>query len=153
MTLQDRFAPERLIAAACEEVGSDDFGTDFDQEETWREGLGLLCEGFVAEARLNGLGVGEALVLDLTPPEGRYWSVTLENIWHECIEHRRRRSSLTNAHAVRNDDGTVRIVIAATDPGRPNWLDTGHRHRGFVLLRWLDNPTAPEVTARVEPLG
>ena len=96
------------------------------------------------------LDEGEALVLDLTPPDTRYWSVTLENIWHECIDHRRRRSSLTNAHAVREADGTVRVVIAATDPGQPNWLDTGRRHRGFVLLRWLDNPTAPQVTARVE---
>jgi hypothetical protein len=95
----------------------------------------------------------EALVVDLTPPEGRYWSVTLENIWHECIDHRRRRSSLTNAHAVRNEDGTVRVVIAARDPGHANWLDTGHRHRGFVCLRWLDNPAAPEVTTRVERLA
>jgi hypothetical protein len=99
------------------------------------------------------LDEGEALVLDLTPPDTRYWSVTLENIWHECIDHRRRRSSLTNAHAVREADGTVRVVIAATDPGHPNWLDTGQRHRGFVLLRWLDNPTAPEVTARVEQMS
>ena len=30
MTLQDRFAPERLIAAASEEVGSDDFVQDLD---------------------------------------------------------------------------------------------------------------------------
>lgn len=33
MTLQDRFAPERLITAACEEVGCDDFGA-----EGWRPG-------------------------------------------------------------------------------------------------------------------
>jgi hypothetical protein len=99
------------------------------------------------------LAEGEALVVDLTPPEGRYWSVTLENIWHECIDHRRRRSSLTNAHAVREADGTVRVVISADDPGHDNWLDTGRRHRGFVCLRWLDNPVAPVVTARVERLG
>ena len=99
------------------------------------------------------LAPGEALVVDVTPPETRYWSVTLENIWHECIDHRRRRSSLTNAHAVRESDGTVRVVIGATDPGHPNWLDTGQRHRGFVTLRWLDNPVTPAVTTRVERLG
>ena len=42
----------------------------------------------------------EALVIDLDPPATRYWSVTLENIWHECLEPRRRRSSITNAAAV-----------------------------------------------------
>ena len=34
MTLQERFAPEALIAAACEQAGSDDFG-----EEGWQDGL------------------------------------------------------------------------------------------------------------------
>jgi len=96
------------------------------------------------------LGDGEALIVDIEPPDTRYWSVTLENIWHECIDHRRRRSSLTNATAVRNDDGTVRVVIAATDPGAPQVA----RHRPPPpRLRpppLLDNPTAPEVTTRVE---
>jgi hypothetical protein len=96
---------------------------------------------------------GEALVLDFLPPHTRYWSVNLTNIWHECIDHRRRRSSLTNASAIRNDDGSVRVVVAPTDPGHANWLDTGHRHRGFVVLRWLDNPTAPVVTTTLERVG
>ena len=75
-----------------------------------------------------------------TPATGR---VTLENIWHECIDHRRRRSSLTNAQR-RPTRPTAPSASSsrATDPGHPNWLDTGHRHRGFVLLRWLDNPAA-----------
>ena len=116
--------------------------TDLGDAETTPDNLYMIGTFRLAE--------GESLVLDLTPPDTRYWSVTLENIWHECIDHRRRRSSLTNAHAVREDDGTVHVVIGAIDPGHPNWLDTGHRHRGFVLLRWLDNPDAPTVTTRIE---
>ena len=92
---------------------------------------------------------GEALELEIEPPATRYWSVTLENIWHECLEPGRRRSSLTNATAVPDEDGKVRVTAAADDPGTANWLDTGGRHRGFVLLRWLDRPEAPEVTTRV----
>ena len=34
-------------------------------------------------------------------------------------------------------------------PGADNWLDTGGRHRGFVILRWLDNPRPPDVRCRV----
>ena len=30
-------------------------------------------------------------------------------------------------------------------PGRGHWLDTGGRHRGFIILRWLDNPEPPAV--------
>jgi hypothetical protein len=91
----------------------------------------------------------QALELEIEPPDTRYWSVTLENIWHECLEPGRRRSSLTNASVVPGPDGKVTVTIAGEDPGTPNWLDTGGRHRGFVLLRWLDRPEAPAVTTRV----
>jgi hypothetical protein len=99
------------------------------------------------------LGPDEALVLDLEPPNTRYWSVTVENIWHECLQPRRRRSSLTHAAAAPDADGRVRIVLAASDPGAANWLDTAGRHRGFVLLRWLDNPAPPAVTTSVVALA
>ena len=39
------------------------------------------------------------------------------------------------------------------DPGAANWLDTGGRRRGFVTVRWLDNPSAPPVEASVVPLA
>ncbi|MDT5119879.1 MAG: hypothetical protein QOE30_5618, partial [Mycobacterium sp.] len=42
------------------------------------------------------LDPGQALVLDIEPPDTRYWNVTLESIWHECLEPRRRHSSVTN---------------------------------------------------------
>ncbi len=95
------------------------------------------------------LDPGEALVIELEPPDTRYWSITLENIWHECIDARRRRSSITDAHAVRASNGMVNVIASATDPGVDNWIDTGGRHRGFVILRWLDNPAPPKVTLRV----
>lgn len=97
----------------------------------------------------------EALVIDATPPDTRYWNLTIENVWHECFDARRRRISVTNAAAVPRPDGRVRFVIAARDPGilDANWLDTGGRRRGFVTFRWLDNPHPPEVTTRVVPLA
>jgi len=97
------------------------------------------------------LAPDQALVLDLAPPDTRYWSVTVENIWHECIDPRRRRSSLTNAGAVSDDQGRVRVVVSAQDPGVANWLDTGGRHRGFVVVRWLDHPEPPPVVTQVVP--
>ena len=75
----------------------------------------------------------QALVLDIEPPDTRYWNVTLENIWHECLEPRRRHSSVTS-RAVRPDaDGRVRIAISGEDLGFGHWLDTGGRQRGFVV--------------------
>ena len=46
-------------------------------------------------------------------------------------------------------DGTVRLAIGAHDSGHGHWLDTGGRTRGFVTVRWLDNPQAPEVDVQV----
>lgn len=95
----------------------------------------------------------EALVIDTVPPQTRFWNLALESIWHECLDVGRRRTSITNAGAVLRPDGSVRIVVAAGDPRVPNWLDTGGRARGFMLFRWLDNPSPPEVTARLVPVA
>jgi Sulfotransferase family len=59
VTLQERFDPERLIATACEETGSDDFGDD-----GWQPGLQRLADGLVNEARLSAIGV-EIAYLDM----------------------------------------------------------------------------------------
>jgi hypothetical protein len=99
------------------------------------------------------LDPGQALVLDIKPPDTRYWNVTLENIWHECLEPRVRHSSVTNRAIQPDAAGRVRIAISARDYGFGHWLDTGGRHRGFVLLRWLDNPDPPDVTVSVRDGG
>lgn len=99
------------------------------------------------------LEAGQALVLDIDPLDTRYWSITLENVWHECLDPFRTRSSGTQASFAPRPDGTVRVVIAAEDPGVPNWLDTGGRGRGFIVLRWLDNPDPPDVTVTLTDLA
>ncbi|MDA2893127.1 DUF1214 domain-containing protein [Mycolicibacterium sp. BiH015] len=91
----------------------------------------------------------ETLLLEFAPPDTRYWNVTLESAWHECLEPRHRHSSVTNKGVTPDEDGQVRIAIGADDTGRGHWLDTGGRGRGFVVVRWLDNPEAPEVRSTV----
>lgn len=59
MMLQDRFNPERLIATACAEAGTDDFG-----EDGWQSGLARLAYGLVHEARLSVIGI-EIAYLDV----------------------------------------------------------------------------------------
>jgi hypothetical protein len=124
--------PNELVTAEAADLGADN---------TTPDNLYMIGTFRLAE--------GEQLVLDLEPPATRYWSITLENIWHECIDVRRRASSLTNASAQTDGDGQVRVVVSADDPEHPNWLDTGGRHRGFIVLRWLDNPEPPAVTTAV----
>ncbi len=130
-------APNQLVTAEADALGG---------ENTTPDNLYML-----GTFRLDR---GELLCLEFEPPATRYWSITVENIWHECIEPRRRRSSLTNAMAITEADGTVTVPIGGSAPapgstGAGNWLDTGERHRGFVVLRWLDNPNPPDVRCRV----
>jgi len=99
------------------------------------------------------LDPGQALVLDIQPPDTRYWNVTLESVWHECLEPRRRHSSVTNRGVRPDADGRVRIAISSEDFGFGHWLDTGGRNRGFVVVRWLDNPSPPDVTVSVLERG
>jgi Sulfotransferase family len=59
VTLQERFTPDRLIATACDEAGSDDFGDD-----GWQLGLQRVTDGLINEARLSDIGV-EIAYLDI----------------------------------------------------------------------------------------
>jgi uncharacterized protein DUF1214 len=124
--------PNELVTAAAAELG----GADTTPDNLYMIGT------FALES-------DESLVLEIQPPGTRYWNVTLESIWHECLEPQRRHSSVTD-RAVRPDgDGRVRIAISGNDFGHGHWLDTGGRERGFVVLRWLDNPQPPAVTTTV----
>jgi hypothetical protein len=79
----------------------------------------------------------EALVVDVVPPRCDYWMFVLHNRWLESLDYRYHRISLNDSSAVRESDGSLRVVVAQRDPGHPNWLDTaGHRH-GTLGVRWV----------------
>ena len=124
--------PNALLTAEAAELGSADTTPD-----------NLYMIGTFA------LEPDESLVLEFSPPDTRYWNITLENIWHECLEPRHRHSSVTNKGCRPDADGVARIAIGTKDFGHGHWLDTGGRCRGFVVLRWLDNPEAPAVRTTV----
>jgi hypothetical protein len=93
----------------------------------------------------------EALIVEVTPPEGLYWSYSLGNVWWETIDYGNRQSSLNGHQAVVDDDGKVRVVVAHRDPGVANWLDTAGHSEGPIILRCVRTETAPVPTTRVVP--
>ncbi len=93
----------------------------------------------------------EALVIEVTPPDGLYWSYSLGNIWWETIDYGNRQSSLNGYQAAVDDDGKVRVVVAHHDPGVANWLDTAGHSQGPIILRCVRTETAPVPTTRVVP--
>ena len=95
------------------------------------------------------LDADEALILEVEPPEGVYWSYSLGNPWWETIHYGRHQSSLNAHQAAVDSDGLVRVVLSARDPGVANWLDTAGHSNGAMILRCVRTQTAPTPKAQV----
>lgn len=100
------------------------------------------------------LGDGEALVVTVHDPpnEFLYWGLTTATAWMESLDYRYRTTNLNNHTAQRSEDGNWRLVISPTDPGVPNWLDTGGRREGYMLVRWVLADGPPHPTAELVPI-
>ncbi len=99
------------------------------------------------------LGPDEALLVEVTPPVGLYWSFSLGNAWWETIDYGRHQSSLNGHQAAVDEDGVLRAVIAHEDPGVANWLDTAGHSAGPVILRCVRTESAPVPVTRVVPFS
>lgn len=99
------------------------------------------------------LAPDEALVVEVEPPQGLYWSYSIGNPWWETIDYARHQSSLNGHQAEIDTDGVMRVVIAHEDPGVANWLDTAGHGEGPVILRCVRTDTAPVPATRVVPFS
>ncbi len=91
----------------------------------------------------------QALILEVEPPKGVYWSISLGNPWLETIHYGRHQSSLNGHQAVVDPDGLVRFVLSSKDPGVANWLDTAGHSNGAMLLRCVRTESAPVPSSRI----
>jgi hypothetical protein len=103
------------------------------------------------------LAEDEALVVTVHEPDRRflYWGLTLSSPWMESFDYRYTTTALNNRTATQSSDGSWRMVIAPSDPGRgvENWLDTGGRLEGYMIVRWVLADAPPHPTAEVVPLA
>ena len=95
------------------------------------------------------LRADEALIVEVQPPQGIYWSFSIGNPWWETIHYGRHQSSLNAHQAAADSDGMVRVVLCAEDPGVANWLDTAGHSNGPIILRCVRTETAPTPAVRV----
>lgn len=91
----------------------------------------------------------EALIVESEVPKTcKYRSLILTTALYETIDWTNNQSSLNSAQAAPDADGRLRIVIAASDPGVRNWLDTAGYPRGMIQGRWTgcDSQPIPTLT-------
>jgi hypothetical protein len=95
------------------------------------------------------LAPDEAWVIETEVPDCEYWNFVLQNWWMESLDYEQTNTHLNNFTAKPNDDGTLTIVVSATDPGFGNWLSTAGHREGTALLRWVQADRHPIPTCRV----
>jgi hypothetical protein len=113
-----------------------------------RTAIGAAAENRPVIGRFE-LEPDEALILEVEPPKGVYWSYSLGNQWWETIHYGRHQSSLNAHQAIVDPDGILRVVVSSRDPGVANWLDAAGHSNGAMILRCVRTETAPTPMARV----
>jgi len=78
----------------------------------------------------------EALIIEVKPPDCDTWNFQLNNYWMESLDYRYFNISINKASAKYEEDGSVKILVAHSDPGHPNWLETCGHHEGTMCWRW-----------------
>ncbi len=90
------------------------------------------------------LAPNQALLVVCEPPEAAYWSFCNYSLhWLEARDVANRQVSLSDHQLHVDDDGLVRLVLSAVDPGVSNWLDTQGYAEGLLLYRWVWARTNP----------
>ncbi|HWP67053.1 MAG TPA: DUF1214 domain-containing protein [Candidatus Limnocylindria bacterium] len=83
------------------------------------------------------LGHDDALVLEGRSPACAFWNVCLWNPYMQTYDYRYERVTLNGGQVQYGPDGSWRLVVAARDPGVPNWISTAGHPRGVIWFRWF----------------
>jgi hypothetical protein len=96
----------------------------------------------------------EVFLIESEIAECAYWDIQLYTpMWFESPDFANRVTSLNHTQAHLSSDGRFRAVVAHSDPGVPNWLDTSGRPSGMVTYRWIRGLDAPAARGRVISLA
>ncbi len=99
------------------------------------------------------LDEGDAMIVELTPPNAQYWAIQLCDLWFVTTDYVNRLTSLNDAQLLLDADGKCRVVIAHEDPGVPNWLDTAGATEGCLQYRYIWTQDNPLPSVRVVPFA
>lgn len=82
----------------------------------------------------------EALVVTVPASAAPYQAIQIGSKWYISTDYEHHQTSLTLAQSHVDEDGLLRYVISAQDPGIVNWLETTGHAAGVMMLRWQRVP-------------
>ena len=98
-------------------------------------------------AGLFKIKADEALIIRGTMPDCLFSNVLLWNRYLQSFDYRYRQVSLNKKQMKMDANGAFTLVVAHSDPGVPNWLDTEGHENGIIYWRFmLPNAEIAEMT-------
>ena len=79
---------------------------------------------------------GQALVVTVGRSNAAYQGFEAADAYGQTLPTGTHPSGLNATQAQLGSDGKLHFVVAARDPGVPNWIDTEGATQGFLFLRW-----------------
>ena len=94
------------------------------------------------------IAADEALIVEVSDMISSYWGISLGTWWWETTDFTLHKSSINGHQAVIDSDGVFRAVVAGSDPGVPNWLDTAGWEIGMMLIRFYRAEKQPRIATK-----
>ena len=94
------------------------------------------------------LAPDDALILSFEPDDS-FWMASLGGTFMNSYDYLYRPVSFTPSRAVVDDDGKVRMVLCASDPGLHNWLDSCGLEQGNLTIRTLMSASGPVIETQL----
>jgi hypothetical protein len=94
----------------------------------------------------------EALIVEFDAID-EFWMASLGGVFVNSFDYLYRPVSYTPSRASVDGDGRVRLVMAHSDPGLHNWLDTQGFDQGILAFRTMMASTGPVIATRTVPLA
>jgi hypothetical protein len=100
--------------------------------------------GYLSGGRFK-LQDDEGLLVTIDPMSAAYFGFQVNDDWMTPPDYINHLAGVNRSQAKPDADGAYTYVIAATDPGVWNWVDTVGLHEGGFALRWqrLAEPNSP----------
>lgn len=95
----------------------------------------------------------EAMIVEFDVPDARYWQIQLCDVWFRTMDWATRQTGLNHAQAYVHPDGRARFVIAPSDPGIQNWIDTAGQPEGMLQYRYIWTKDRPAPSVRIVPFA